>query len=306
MICKICNKDFKSNRSLGIHIAHTHNIDTKEYYDKYLKKKNEGICLNCEIKTDYLNLTKGYRLFCSKTCCNKSTYHQIKMQNTIIKRYGGLGTASNIINEKIKNTNIQKYGTKNVYASNYGKSKIIQTNLKKYGTQYAFQADVVKNKIVQTSLDRYGTTNPANSPEGRKKANITMRVNGNKSTWEDYFENQCKKLNINYKSNYNLDPRYPFYCDFYLPNTDTFIEINGFWSHGKHFFDENNQNDLKILAKWKKKADQGHRQYINAIDVWTNRDKEKLKCAIKNKLNYIVIWTYTDLVNYFKDKEEDI
>lgn len=303
MICQICNKEFSSNRSLGIHVVHTHNISTKDYYDKYLKKENEGLCLNCKKEVNFRNLTKGYRMFCSKKCCNESEYHQTKMQTTIINNYGGLGTASKIINEKIKQTNIKKYGTENLYASDYGKNKITQTNIKKYGTKWPNQSKEVKNKIIKTSLERYGTSNPGNSPNGRYKASITRRGNGNDSCWEDYFEQQCIKLNINYKHRYKSDTRYPYYCDFYLPDTDTFIEINGYWSHGKHFFNELDKNDIEILNKWKEKAKQGHKQYKNAINVWTVKDKAKHECAIKNNLNYIVIWTYDELINYFKDKE---
>ncbi len=301
MICNICKKDFKSNRSLGIHIVSTHNMTTKQYYDLYLKKENEGACLNCNKPTQYRNITKGYRLFCSKNCCNTSDYHITNMQNTIISRYGGMGTASNIINNKIKKTNIQKYGSENVYSSEYGKNKIKQSNLEHFGVECSLQSPIVRDKIIQTSLKKYNTTNPGNCRQGRQKAAYTRRANDNDSSWEDYFEIQLKQRNITYKKRYNSDSRYPFMCDFYLPNSDTFIEINGYWSHGKHWFNKNSKEDVKKLSSWIEKANNGHKQYKNAINVWTIKDVKKLQTAKKNKLNYIVIWKFEDIDKFFSN-----
>jgi len=301
MICNICNTDFSSNRGLSIHIVRTHNITLQQYYDTYYKKYNDGSCLHCNKTTIFLGLTKGYRKFCSKTCCNKSKYHQLKMQNTIISKYGGMGTASKIINEKIKSTNMEKYGSENVYSSEYGKNEIKNSNLKRFGVEYAFQSAIVKNKIIQTSLYRYNTTNPGNSKLARQKAARTRRDSENESSWEDYFENNLNSLDISYEKQYNSDTRYPYLCDFYLPDTDTFIEINGYWSHNDHWFDSNSDVDKNKLDLWISKANAGHAQYKNAINVWTVRNIQKRDIAIKNNLNYIVLWKFDDMVKFFTD-----
>ena len=52
---------------------------------------------------------------------------------------------------------------------------------------------------------------------------MTRRSNDNDSSWEDYFENHLKELNIPYIKRYDMDLRYKYPCDFYLPNYDTFI-----------------------------------------------------------------------------------
>ena len=39
MQCKICNEIFRSNKDLSIHIRYKHKIQSKTYYDAYLKKK---------------------------------------------------------------------------------------------------------------------------------------------------------------------------------------------------------------------------------------------------------------------------
>jgi hypothetical protein len=67
MICKICNKEYKSFVALSQHIVQNHQITTKEYYDKYLNTSN-NICPICDTKIiKFINISKGY----NKTCCKK-------------------------------------------------------------------------------------------------------------------------------------------------------------------------------------------------------------------------------------------
>lgn len=47
-ICKICGKTFNTIFSFSSHIKNYHKpLTAKDYYDKYLKKENEGICPVC-------------------------------------------------------------------------------------------------------------------------------------------------------------------------------------------------------------------------------------------------------------------
>lgn len=69
IICKICNKEFSTNKQLSWHVKH-HNLTNKEYYDKYLKKDNEGICLTCGKPTTFISMNLGYHQHCSKKCTN--------------------------------------------------------------------------------------------------------------------------------------------------------------------------------------------------------------------------------------------
>ena len=96
----------------------------------------------------------------------------------------------------------------------------------------------------------------------------------------------CKRQTI-YR-NYKCD-RYPYYCDFYIVEDDLFIELNAHWTHGGMPFDETNENCIKQLEEWKEKA-KTSKFYENAIQTWTVRDVQKLKCAKENNLNYKVIY----------------
>ena len=102
---------------------------------------------------------------------------------------------------------------------------------------------------------------------------------------------------INFIYEYDKDLRYPYYCDFYLPDSDIFVEINGYWMHNNHWFNENSIEDLNTLKSWKKQAKTSTRMRA-AINVWTKLDIEKRNCAKDNKLNYVVLWTIEDIQNW--------
>lgn len=70
-ICLECNQSFESKSKLSYHIFHTHNLTSKMYYDKHLKKDNDGICLNCGRPTLFKNLVRGYKKSCCKECERK-------------------------------------------------------------------------------------------------------------------------------------------------------------------------------------------------------------------------------------------
>lgn len=85
-ICKICNKEISSH-GLGMHIK-WHNLTKKEYYDKFLKKENEGICLRCGKETNFINIHSGYFKYCSCECSANSIEKQNSIKQTCLIKYG--------------------------------------------------------------------------------------------------------------------------------------------------------------------------------------------------------------------------
>ncbi len=67
MECLICNHEVKNFKSLWKHVFDKHKLKSQEYYDNYLKKPNEGICI-CKNKTTYINMNLGYHTYCSTKC----------------------------------------------------------------------------------------------------------------------------------------------------------------------------------------------------------------------------------------------
>lgn len=102
--------------------------------------------------------------------------------------------------------------------------------------------------------------------------------------------------------NYDRDKRYPFSCDFYIKSLDLFIECNFHWTHGGHWFDNNNKADIDKLNAWQLKDT---KFYDNAINTWTIRDINKRKVAKDNKLNYLVLWNPEDfnICNIYKHQD---
>ncbi len=82
MRCDICNRNFKNSMGLSSHIRQSHKIKIKDYYDKYLKQKNEGICPICEKQTTFHNIGYGYYKFCSsRICINNDPNRLEKLRN---------------------------------------------------------------------------------------------------------------------------------------------------------------------------------------------------------------------------------
>jgi endogenous inhibitor of DNA gyrase (YacG/DUF329 family) len=73
-ICEICKEDFTNLNGLSHHIKKTHKLEQKDYYDKYIKKPDEGICPCCGKNTSYNRFS--YRKFCSIKCNGTFTLQQ--------------------------------------------------------------------------------------------------------------------------------------------------------------------------------------------------------------------------------------
>lgn len=194
-----------------------------------------------------------------------------------------------------KKTNIEKYGVANGHNLKVNE-KIRQTSLKKYGTEHPWQSETVKQKSEQTKFERYKDRHYTN----REKCWETTKKNGwYKTSLEDRYFPLLKEKFPDIIQHYVSD-RYPFECDFYIPSKDLYIELNVFWMHGGHLFDENNSKDAERLNKLKS-INSAQSKY--AIEVWTKKDLIKYKIAVKNKLNYLILWNEKELKNFI---EKDI
>ena len=111
---------------------------------------------------------------------------------------------------------------------------------------------------------------------------------------DDFYKYLCSKYGDDNVFRQYKDKRYPFFCDFYIENIDTFVELNLFWTHGPSPFDCNNSEHVKILKDWEIKA-VDHPHYTQAIKTWTIRDKFKIATAKKNNLNYLIYYNKDNL-----------
>jgi hypothetical protein len=85
-ICKKCNRSFRNITQLVSHLTHPKSnckCNIKEYYDIYLRKENEGICIYCGRETAFASLSKGYPNNKCKHCRNCDSETQKKRKKTI-------------------------------------------------------------------------------------------------------------------------------------------------------------------------------------------------------------------------------
>lgn len=133
-------------------------------------------CDQCDIQYEksYTNksIVSSYH-FCSKPCkyqsqsdgvlsknvANPWTVEKVKqkIRKTNLERYGvEYSSQSPIIKNRIKETCLLRFGSLNPMGSYDVQQKSIKTCQEKYGTEHASQADVIKEKIRQTNVEKYG------------------------------------------------------------------------------------------------------------------------------------------------------
>lgn len=263
-----------------------------------------------------------------------------KMKDTCLKKYGVENARkSEAIKEKAKRTCLEKYGVENPRQSKYIKEKIKRTCLEKYGVNNYSSTQECRDKVRNTNYERYGHDNYTQTQEYKErfpdilkrtkctcqqrygasnftlsqqyKDNVKVFMNKsyntkkqnnsfNTSKIEEDFAVYLDSNNITYIRQYRSE-KYPFNCDFYFPERDIYLEINGTWTHGSHPFDSSNQADLDILDIWKSK---NSNYYKGAIKTWTITDPYKAQAAQENGIQLYVFYGHNleDLINFCKEK----
>lgn len=132
------------------------------------------------------------------------------------------------------------------------------------------------------------------NPEYQQKRYNTMKENNsfNSSKIEEQLKEYFITNNINFKTQYK-SKEYPFMCDFYFPDKDLYVEIQGTWTHGKRPYIEDDLDCAEQLNMWTEKSKTSE-FYKSAIKTWTISDVRKRNYAKEHKLNWVEIFS-TDL-----------
>ena len=201
IICQICGKSITHFSGLAKHIKTKHNILPKEYYDKFLKQDNEGICLNCKNQTTFIKLAKGYHKYCSRQCANENPEKKHKAEETIFQHFGVRHPSqSKVIRQKQKQTCLNKYGATTPFSVNCCREKAKQTSLKRYGETSYTKTQEYRLKSKETSLRKYGYESPNQSPIVQKKQQDTCYKNyGVKNCQQSYIVQQQTQQTIRSK-----------------------------------------------------------------------------------------------------------
>ena len=136
-ICEECNKAFKSKTGLTNHIKH--NLNFKDYYDKWHKSPGEEFCKICKKPVEFrIGFKYLYNNTCSKKCSIIYTRQQtVKSQ---IEKYGGpIGFGTEYFKKKTIETCKEKYGVTNIFQTPENNKK------RKIGVQ-KYHKDPIKSK----------------------------------------------------------------------------------------------------------------------------------------------------------------
>lgn len=152
-ICKICGKEYKNLQSLSKHLSDKHKeITKKDYYDKYMKKENEGKCKYCNKNTRFINLSEGYSNTCEE---HKFEFHNDpewvdKVQKTMMDRYGFICNLNSQDNKEKAN---KAAHTKEAIKKHH------KTMNDRYGGETTLQSSVLLNKVKETCIEKYNDEN---------------------------------------------------------------------------------------------------------------------------------------------------
>ena len=276
------------------------NPNMKQEIKDKAKIKRKNTCLKL-YGTDNIMRLKEYQQKAKQTILEKyGVEHSMqneevknKLKQTMLNRYGVEHSMQlEDVKNKIKQTCLKKYGVENPQQNKDIKNKTIQTMIKKYGVENPQQVKEIHEKTIKTCLEKYGVENPMQNINILNKSFISRFKNshGGTSKLEDNVHDYLI-LNIdNNTIRQHKDQLYPYFCDFYLPKYNLYLEINGMWTHNDHPYDENNIYDIETLNLWKQKALKSA-YYKSAIQTWTIDDVNKRTTAKKNKLNYLEIFS---------------
>lgn len=115
---------------------------------------------NCNNTTSFFAFTKGYLRTCCPSCAqfDSQTINKIKVTN--LKRYGvEYGLQNEEIKKKSSESILKKYGTNNVSQCNVIKEKKKNTCFKNYGVNYYLQSNIGMTQYKTSILEKYGVDN---------------------------------------------------------------------------------------------------------------------------------------------------
>jgi hypothetical protein len=204
---------------------------------KYYRELGYDASIGNEIMVSVEHLTNGSHTEVDVECdrCGDVFNRKYKAYLKYRKNYD-YDTCQKCKYEKVKATNVEKFGVENPFQSNEIKEKMKETWIEKYGVDNPAKSDDIQNKIKETNLEKYGYEYGLSNPEVREKISKTKsdmglqlptdeidkyKVYRNKvnsltrlvkedlyNNWDgyDYYDNEYIKDNVNLHFN---DANYP-------------------------------------------------------------------------------------------------
>jgi hypothetical protein len=243
-----------------------------------------------------------------------------KFIHTCQEKYGVNNVFSlDDVKEKIKNHWLETIGTEYYSSTKECREKMKKTSIEIYGVEYPNQANVIKEKRKNTNISKYGYPSNSQTQEFKdmwknKEWADKVKEKSYKSRKINHSFKQSKAEDLSYELTKSIFPDaqhqysselYPFNSDIYIPEIDTYIELNYHWTHGINSngfhchcpYDENNDEHKRCVNFLLSKNSP---YYLNAVKVWTIRDPLKRKIAQDNGINFQEFYTKQDYIDWLE------
>lgn len=211
-----------------------------------------------------------------------------KGNKTQIAKYGCLYVQTDEFKNRFREQQFTQYGMWYIQTDEF-KGKFKSAMMAAYGVEWPMQNEGIKAKNRATLFAHRGVEYVMQDPEylanmlATKESNGTL---GGSGAEDALYAKLVAKFGIDdVVRQYRVEP-YLFLCDFYIKSRDLRIELNGYVSHGCHWYGSSFEDELRVF--------ESHVNNTSVIphgdDVWICRDVEKRRCAEENRLNYVVFW----------------
>lgn len=228
IICIDCNREFKSLDSLRRHRSQVHNISSEQTYIDY---KLNGVRPTCECgcgeNTSFLSFGKG---FVDYVLGHASRVHNnwghnpkaIKKSHETQKKMYESGELAvwnkglTIDDPRVKD-NIEKMLSNPDRCKNISKALTNKPKSKEH-----------KENLSETAKERWSDPKEREKQRYRRLKYFAEKQFNKKSKLEYKFEGLLNELNVEFKQQYPING---YLFDFYIPNKNLLIEVDGDWYH---------------------------------------------------------------------------
>lgn len=253
--CQITKKQFLSMRSFLNHLR-TLKISSKEYYDLFHKKDDEGFCY-CGKKTSYHGFS--YKKYCSSSCSTKSIEHRNAVSKRFITNPEALKSFIKKRNEKCIDNNIEKRRetirkkaytlgiTESEYYSDHSKksfAKLTEDQIKERTLKSMTTKEVKNNFGGRSGYKKYAFFDEEVSLQGYEHVVLSTLIEDFNMKKDEIMIGKSKVPIIKYGKNKMYFP------DFYLPKYNLLIEVKSTYTLIQHL--EN------VIEKCKASVEQGY------------------------------------------------
>lgn len=193
LTCGWCDKENLTFKTLNFHLHHYHEDRKQEYYDEFMRKEEDGKCIECDNPTQFKSLKLGYGQFCSDRCRAIVTRRKLKEDPEKFKKF----------REKVVVNMTREWHTKDqsVRKANVRKT-VLETNARmsdderkeRYDTYSKLSPEEKKERVRKMCHDKGFCKWWSEASEEDKRTVIDKRAKSLSNTWDERGNEIIKKI----------------------------------------------------------------------------------------------------------------